>query len=239
MSTTALAPAELATFFAFSFPRTDCLYAHGWRQALGWYFVFALCILRIIGNALQLNAQNHNSTDATATLLSSIVLSPLLLGAVSILQEARSARNSHLEPKIEWALQLAFHVLVVASLAMIAGGASALTGTSTSYSDLTVKMGEAADVAGYDGGTTLLTAVTVALMLLFLRIIYSLVSIFSPSSTFATSFAVRVCLQVVPEMLVVVVFVGAGIWTRNILRDKTVRHFGSEERVAMNRFNQV
>jgi hypothetical protein len=49
-----------------------------------------------------------------------------------------------------------------------------------------------------------------------LREFYSAGVTFFKSPSFASSFAAKVCLSVVPEMMVTAIFVVVGIWTRNI-----------------------
>ena len=71
-----------------------------------------------------------------------------------------------------------------------------------------------------DSFTQLFIGVVVALPLVALRLVYAVVSLMlelntSPSH-FTTSLAVKVCLSVVPEMLVTVVLLVVGVSTRNI-----------------------
>lgn len=49
-----------------------------------------------------------------------------------------------------------------------------------------------------------------------LRGIYGLISVTKPSSRFSDSLAANVCLSVVPQLLLAVIFVLVGIWTRHI-----------------------
>jgi hypothetical protein len=66
----------------------------------------------------------------------------------------------------------------------------------------------------------LLYAVLISLPLTLLRGIYGAVSIFQSNSEFASSLAVNVCLSVLPQLLIAVVFVVVGLMTRNINVEK-------------------
>lgn len=81
--------ASLAIYLFLLQPVTYCLWKHGKQGILGWIALHSLCVIRIVGNAVQLNAYNNHSTGGIATLiLQSVGLSPLILAAVGILHEA-------------------------------------------------------------------------------------------------------------------------------------------------------
>src|SRR5688572_3089709 len=81
--------ASLAIYVLLFQPISYCLWKHGKRGILGWMAIHGLCVMRIAGNAVELDAYNNHSTGGLATIiLQSIGLSPLLLGAVGILHEA-------------------------------------------------------------------------------------------------------------------------------------------------------
>ena len=83
-----------------------------------------------------MKAQDDGTTNTTATILSFIGLSPLLLGTVGILHEARAVRDKDIDPKIGWILYLLYHIIVGGALGMIAAGASVLTGNNSTASSL-------------------------------------------------------------------------------------------------------
>lgn len=69
-------------------------------------------------------------------------------------------------------------------------------------------------------------AVIISLPLIMLRGIYGLISVVNPSAGYSKSLAVNVCLSVVPQLLIAVIFVLVGILTRHIddeLDDKLKR----------------
>ena len=64
-------------------------------------------------------------------------------------------------------------------------------------------------------------AVLVSLLPTGIRVLYSVVAVFSSSTALdpvTGSLALKVCLSVVPEMVVVVLFTVVGLWTRNLKR---------------------
>lgn len=79
---TATSTAELAIYATLSIPNLYILFKHGRAGLLGWAYLFAFCTLRIVGGAMDL------SGSTSAGIISSVGLSPLLLAAFGILQEA-------------------------------------------------------------------------------------------------------------------------------------------------------
>jgi hypothetical protein len=67
----------------------------------------------------------------------------------------------------------------------------------------------------------LLYAVLISILLMGIRVFYSVAADFTQSATLnlvTGSFALRVCLGAVPEMIIVALFISVGLWTRNIAR---------------------
>lgn len=87
MSTDHSLPAAiLAIDSLLSVPAIYNIFKHGFRHAavLGWGYFFIFLSLRIISSALQLGS----SDSTTASLVTSIGLSPLLLSMLGLLHEA-------------------------------------------------------------------------------------------------------------------------------------------------------
>jgi hypothetical protein len=78
-----LSAAELAIYITLSFPVLYILLKHGRAGLMGWLFLFFFCTIRLVGAAMSLN-----STSATASIISSVGLSPILLATSGILHEA-------------------------------------------------------------------------------------------------------------------------------------------------------
>lgn len=81
--TNPLSAAELAIYAILSIPVIFILIRHLPTGAIGWGFLLAFCMLRIIGGALSVN-----SNKPSVSIISSVGLSPLLLAASGILHEA-------------------------------------------------------------------------------------------------------------------------------------------------------
>ena len=84
-----LATASLVIYAILLQPTLYCLWAHGRHGFLGWFYLQIFCLLRVIGNALDL----HSTATATKSshsllIINNIGLSPLLLATAGILHEA-------------------------------------------------------------------------------------------------------------------------------------------------------
>ncbi|CAH0055852.1 unnamed protein product [Clonostachys solani] len=103
--------AKLVVYIILLPPALFVLWRHGKPGFLGWFFVQCFCILRIVTGAIGLSGISSNS--ATATILNSIGLSPLLLAGAGILIEARKATNPRVNRKMERLMDISFHALVI------------------------------------------------------------------------------------------------------------------------------
>ncbi|ROW10382.1 hypothetical protein VMCG_02020 [Cytospora schulzeri] len=117
-----LSAAELAIYIILCIPVLYILVRHWPNGVLGWFYLFAFCTLRIISGAMSL--KNHGGS---ASIISSVGISPLLLAACGILHEARAYRAINLLQKpFEVIIVTVFHMFVTGGLALVAAGASAL-----------------------------------------------------------------------------------------------------------------
>lgn len=73
--------AQMVIFICLSIPVLFILYKHGRPDFLRWIYLFAFCVLRIAGSALDIDGSKG------ATMIANIGLSPLILGASGILHE--------------------------------------------------------------------------------------------------------------------------------------------------------
>ena len=100
--------------------------------------------------------------------------------------------------------------------------------SATGYADGTKASASLLLLTPTDKGIQLLYAVLAALPLVLLRLIYAIVSLLldlgGSGSDFTTSVAAKVVLSVVPEMIVAIVFVVAGIATRDMHRALPLRY---------------
>jgi hypothetical protein len=83
-----LPAAMFIIYFIFLPPTLYCLLKHGKRGILGWFYLQLFCLVRIAGSAAERRIEVTHSTSSAGLILSSIGLSPLLLGTAGILHEA-------------------------------------------------------------------------------------------------------------------------------------------------------
>ncbi|GFF74390.1 hypothetical protein CNMCM6936_000548 [Aspergillus lentulus] len=234
--TNSLAAATCAIYAVLAIPVLYLLVRHGRYGLLGWLFLFFFCTLRIIGGAL---AVNNPST--AATIISSVGLSPLLLATAGILHEARHYRIQPLDKKMEWVSVLAYHMLVVAGVALTAAGSAKLqeheqpldkaekiakAGIAilavawvilvawTSFS-LVASRGRNSSLTR--AGTVLLTAVVFSLAFIGLRVFYSLAALCTQRASLnpvTGSLAIRVVLGFLPEVIATLAYIFAGLRTQ-------------------------
>ncbi|KAJ5335983.1 hypothetical protein MYU51_020133 [Penicillium brevicompactum] len=233
--TNTLSAAELAIYIILAIPTVYLLAKHGRQGLLGWLFLSIFCSLRIIGSALGLR-----DSSPTASLISSVGLSPLLLTANGILHEARIYRVAGLDQKLEWTFALVYHIVVVGGVALTAAGSAKLQSHEepidkaekivkagiailtvcwvalVAATGLTFAVPARKSVAGR-AGTTLLWALGVALVFIGIRVFYSLVYLCTQNQSLnptTGSLTVRVILGFLSELIAVLVFIGSGFMTK-------------------------
>ncbi|KAM0798782.1 hypothetical protein BDR22DRAFT_808325 [Usnea florida] len=246
-----LATASLVIYTIFLPPTLYCLWAHGRHGFLGWFYLQAFVLLRIIGNALELYfAATATRSSNSVFIINNVGLSPLLVGIAGVLHEARRARNSLVNNRREWFVVIQYHLLVSGALGLIiAGIISVENGNLSSSTHALLKTGAAllvlcwflllfwtavsllsrkeytpsatsGEVSTVCLHQSLFIGVVIALPLVALRLAYAVVSLILDLDHsilyFTSSLAVKVCLSVVPEMLVTVVLLAVGVSTRDL-----------------------
>ncbi|CAG8898776.1 unnamed protein product [Penicillium egyptiacum] len=234
--TNSLSAATCAIYAALAIPVLYLLVRHGRYGFLGWLFLFFFCALRTIGGALAVN-----DTSATANIISSVGLSPILLATAGILHEARHYRIRPLDKKMEWVSVLAYHMLVVAGVALTAAGSAKLQEhekpldkaeniVKAGISILAVAWGILAGRTGFSfiasrgrnssltrAGTVLLMAVAFSLVFIGIRVFYSLAALCTQRASLnpvTGSLAIRLVLGFLPEMIATLAYIFAGIRTQ-------------------------
>ncbi|KAI1363184.1 hypothetical protein F5Y08DRAFT_251708 [Xylaria arbuscula] len=237
-----LPTAQLAIYIVLTIPIIYLLVRHWPTGVLGWLYLFAFTTLRIVGGALSMG---DHSTSGGASIISSIGLSPLLLATSGILHEARVYRGLR-SSKLEWWVVGLFHLIVATGVALVGTGASALEQSSNAtQSDLVLlDVGVAlltaswlilcfwtaisfrsshhveAAVAHIEG-TVLLYAVAFSLVPTGIRVLYTLVALASQKpylNPSTGSLPIRVVLVFLPEITVTILFIVAGVRSRNAVR---------------------
>lgn len=123
--TGALSVAELV-FYCLIFPFTVFVgFKQGFSKTSGWYFLIALALIRIVGNAMELAVQTLSGVSSTvaevASILSTLGLSPLTLCTIGLLKRLVDGMQSKpVPPRVFWL----FAVLPIVGFALSIAGAS-------------------------------------------------------------------------------------------------------------------
>lgn len=81
--------AQLVFYTIIIFPTFYCLIVHGRHGLLGWMYAVAMCLLRIVGNAIAFHAMVSDGTvNKVASILNGVGLLPLMMAALGLLHEA-------------------------------------------------------------------------------------------------------------------------------------------------------
>ncbi|KPM42693.1 hypothetical protein AK830_g3893 [Neonectria ditissima] len=211
---------------------------HGFSKSTGWIFLVIFSIIRIVGCSAQIATVTVDSDTpwTIAAITGFLGLSPLLLASLGIV-----SRVCYSIIKTPWNLEFSFCVVktvqvpaAVALILCIVGGVSADTPAeigdqSTTQAGvilflivlvlivlLTVGAAVGRNTTGRGEGR-LLGAVAVSLPMLLIRIIYSFLVVFSKDSHFSmasgstSSILTDLFMARIEEMLVILVYLWAGI----------------------------
>lgn len=81
--------AQIVFYAIVVVPGGYCFWRHGVIGLVGWFYVLAMCGLRLAGNGLVYTSlKNTGTANTTGSIISSVGLSPLLLSALGIIHEA-------------------------------------------------------------------------------------------------------------------------------------------------------
>lgn len=188
----------------------------------------------------------NGSESSSTAIISNMGLSPLLLAMVGTLHEARHCRAPKLSNKIEWLLVIIIHLIITAGLALVASGASSFGAKDGKdmKDEIFVKTGVVILVTAwlliaagtlvsflpsqynrhapaFIDGSKLLYAVLFSLPFVSIRLIYNVVSIFSPAKDLnpvSGSLGLKIGLSFLMELITVVAFTLVGLATHRIRR---------------------
>jgi len=238
--------AQLAIYCALAIPVLYIWFRHGSPGFLGFLYLFAFCMLKVVGAAMLLSAEDSGTTNSGAETISSVGLSPLLLCTLGVLHEARTYRHPARNPAFEWMLIAMYHFGIMTAIGLVATGASGLASTDPKSIDaVLLKIGiililigwvvlvggaifsagpsqYSAKVLGFDGGSMLLRGVILSLPFTLLRLIFSTVSIFTQSphwNPLTGDIGFRVALMFLPELCTTLIFIYVGFSTHTLRRD--------------------
>jgi hypothetical protein len=115
---------------------------HGRQGFLGWNFVYGFCAIRIAGGALSIAAYNNPDLQVAGSIVNSMAISPLILAALGVLNEARKARYLLLNRRIETIAVVAYHIVVTTAMVlMILAIINITKGQGTSVSAMHIRLG--------------------------------------------------------------------------------------------------
>ncbi|KAJ3010214.1 hypothetical protein NUW54_g282 [Trametes sanguinea] len=266
-----IAIAEIVIYVPILVTSIPLVFRHGFTRKAGWIFLVVMAIIRIIGGVTHvLSEQNPSNINLQIifNIMESSGLSPLLVASVGFLGTVvqYSLENN---PLLTRALRLMGALGTVALILAIVGGIKA--GNATTQSDLDSgtnfrKIGAALFGVLYAAVvlTTLfclqnkgrilhyrrklLNGITMALPFLFVRVLYAILSAFSPSprgfdadgepilvpsssplkvfNSTTGSWEVYLCMAVVAEYIVVLIYTTVGLRTP-LSKDEVVYAHGS------------
>jgi len=208
------------------------------RANLGGWIYFQLFIgLQVVGNGIVAN----NETNIVGIILTTIGLSPLVMGTNGIIHEITRHTELAKNPIFSWISGMLFHVGAIVGAVLLAYGSTKLYDTNESASD--ISQGEKLAKVGVILFVILIIWLGVACVMMIrvfhelnslrklymalictipffgLRIVFSLLSVFDTSTTefspIGGKISVRVVMEVVPMMLILILLVFGGIVTRH------------------------
>jgi hypothetical protein len=207
---------------------------HGFGRASGWIFTLILCLIRILGSCCQLATYSSETKGLleAVIILESIGISPLLLATLGLLSRCADAIG-HTSSGVFNAIHFRpLQLLITLGLILcIVGGTSSTSSNGVYRPQTATKVGVVLYMiafivlAAIAGVTTaklsnapsddkrLVLAVIIALPFIFVRLIYSLISVYSNNPHFnliTGSVAIRVVMAVLEEMAVVAIYLVIG-----------------------------
>ncbi|RAK95515.1 uncharacterized protein BO80DRAFT_469349 [Aspergillus ibericus CBS 121593] len=217
-------------------------FRHGFKRSSGWVLLVIFSLARIIGSCCYLATISHPATiDLYIAwgVCTSIGLAPLISTCIALLSRA----NDSIERKTGRGIHpLIFRLL---SLITLAGMVLCIVGStqSTNLTDIVnsseAKIGDVLYLVAWvglcamllligskyqsieDGEHRLLLAVGISVPLLLIRLIYSLLSVFTHRSTFSMftgNVTVMLVMTVLEEIVIVVVCLGVGVTLAQLQR---------------------
>ncbi|KAF5662187.1 hypothetical protein FHETE_8077 [Fusarium heterosporum] len=241
--TDSIAAAKLAIYIILVQPAIYCLFKHGKTGFFGWLYVQIFCVLRIATGGIGLHgATSTGSVIVNSIGLSPLLLAAS--GILHEARRATNPRLNRrldivLEVKYHGLVGVAMALIIVpvvnsqgenpsSSNKTLLTVASALM--AVAWSSLVIwalwslgksqGLSTSKHIPSFHGGKVLLYATFLTLPLLALRLAYAItylqLQISHPESGFLTSKAVEVCLGMVPEVMITVIFLFVGVKTRSL-----------------------
>jgi hypothetical protein len=232
-----IALVELIFYIPFLFLSVFVCYRHGFSRSSGWLYTIILCIVRIIGGILQFVSHNDHSIGLleTTLVLDSVGITPLLLATLGLLSRFIDFVNAHSKIRLTSRhFRLVQLVLFVGLILAVVGGTSMNVDANGTYQvPGTSQAGVILYIVAFAGLILMFLlsvpqasavptkerrvplAVALALPFLSVRLLYSVLSLFSHNHIFSVatgSSTVRLGMAVIEEFVVVAVYVLLGFF---------------------------
>jgi len=213
---------------------------HGFGRSSGWIYTLILCLVRIIGACCQLATYAKTSTGLIEAIVifDSIGISPLLLATLGLLSRCADSTN---ETTKGFFAAIHFRVLQllisIGLILCIVGGTSSTSSDGTYHVQSETKIGVILYVIAFialclmavvtkhklanapSSDNKLAWAVLIALPLIAVRLLYSIISVFTHDKHFnllTGSVIIHVFMAIIEEMLVVILYLAFG-WASKVL----------------------
>ncbi|KAH8588185.1 hypothetical protein B0O99DRAFT_477940, partial [Bisporella sp. PMI_857] len=222
------------------------MFRHGFAKSAGWYFLVIFTLARIIGPCMQL-ATISDPTNVSLytgyTILQNVALSPLQLAALGLLSRLLESINKSKHTLLNTRMLKFIELVVLVGLILgIVGGINAGSDYQTTgiykVSSLS-KTGTILFAASYiaivaftliisfsishaeAGEKRILVAIASSLPFILVRLIYSIMSAFSHNKHFSImngSVTVLLCVALVEELIVVLIYETMGLTLRKVVK---------------------
>ncbi|CAI7634525.1 unnamed protein product [Penicillium palitans] len=231
-STEALELAGIIFYAIATIPAFYCFAKHGKHGLLGWLYVIMMCGLRLVGNSIAYHAMSTTGEpNVAASIINGIGLSPLLMASLGLLSESNHSIQRTLPVFLGGFGLLIPHLVIGAGIGLAA---------ASSKHSILLEVGLVIFAIGWlivvaftfiswkvnsaslrsDDEKKILLSVMIAMPLIGVRVIYAVASAFAHHSASGGSLPVRVILGTLPEFLVMVNYLTAGVVTRNSARNR-------------------
>jgi len=238
-----IAIAQLVFFLIAILPANYCLLKHGLLGILGWLFLVLFCLIRITGAAIIVSDESKNMAISEAGgIITSVAIAPLIIATAGVAHESFKSIESYRPILFGWIPHILAHVGCGGAVALLVVGYTNLEGSDSTPDKMKIGLDEirgggfvlvaiwimttAIVIASYHypralrGEKLLVGGVTIALIALIIRILYTVLSALIDSESYnpisGAPTAVKVILDVLPEFFLTLVLLAAGIASRNL-----------------------
>lgn len=234
-------------------------FRHGLNRNAGWLFLIIFSLARIIGPCMQLATIGNPRETALYTgssVLQSTGLSPLELAAIGLLSRLLDSINrSHRTLLNTRMIKLIELVILVGLILGIVGGVDASNNYVNTGIYQATKLSKASTAlfivswvaivvatiiisfsASYaeQGEKRLLLAVALSLQFLLVRLVYSILTVFTHNKNFSMlspNVTILLCVALVEEFIVVIIYLGVGLTLHQIPKNSHVEIYADDQQI--------